>query len=828
MQPVDTLAAIGAPIAVLAIILGAIVAIPVGVLAVIYLFVPFFKGLAWLIRQIGVFIFSTVADSLRLVGAIVTSVVLVPLTIGNVIIGRWSASAHFGRAIQAEFKNMGRCAYRLAIGNPARLLCLTPLTEGIERRIPEVMAAAPGPDRPSRRQGQFPGYQIVGSLPGGGSGGRLYVAKPDAQKLASFARNGDSDVDQVVIKCFSLQEGTTLPQIVRENRALDAAKKLRLILEHDLSNERFFYVMRYVPGDSLNLVTQRLHAAAGNHGLGRPEMQEILSYASDLLATLRTYHDGGLWHKDVKPDNVIVSDGHAHLVDFGLVTPLRSSMTLTTHGTEYFRDPEMVRMALKGVKVHDVDGAKFDLYAVGAVLFSMVENSFPAHGGLSQITRPCPEAVRWIVRRAMTDYDKRYPSAAAMLADIQAVLRASDAFALRPAQLPSVAAIAEPHEPAAAPAMPPPAQPHMPPPIPQPAYASPYPSPAGAPDWSRYPGMNPNTAGRAVGAAGIRPNTDESGRIKPEIRITSWVSGRYTSNGAQPTTPAAGVSTFPGMNAARAAVAQAAVAAASAYPGAARRSPRVHPGARASAAEQIRSARQRAAAARERVRSRRGRSQNFPAGVNAGIVVAVLIFFAFVGFAFFGLFMLRQSPRIVRVGPGPAPIPQPAPTLPVVIDLVRPASAASVGDRAPFTVPAFNAASPEDNRVLVLCEWSKFDEKRQELIASQIEKLDDAGFILVGDFAPAAQSITAAGDVAHDDTIAELLSTVGTRPFLSGVARDAVRSWLDEGHKADVVVWFAGAEPGKPRVPATAWVIGSSSADSGLVGEMEHLLKSAD
>ena len=37
-------------------------------------------------------------------------------------------------------------------------------------------------------------------------------------------------------------------------------------------------------------------------------------------------------------------------MDFGLVTPLRSAMTLTTHGTEYFRDPEMVRMALKGVK----------------------------------------------------------------------------------------------------------------------------------------------------------------------------------------------------------------------------------------------------------------------------------------------------------------------------------------------------------------------------------------------------------------------------------------------------------------------------------------------
>ncbi|MCP6440745.1 hypothetical protein NL474_30330, partial [Klebsiella pneumoniae] len=77
----------------------------------------------------------------------------------------------------------------------------------------------------------------------------------------------------------------------------------------------------------------------------------------------------------------------------------------TTHGTEYFRDPEMVRLALRGVKVQEVDGAKFDLYAAGAVLYSMIENSFPAHGVLSPINKRCPEALRWIVRRAMADYD---------------------------------------------------------------------------------------------------------------------------------------------------------------------------------------------------------------------------------------------------------------------------------------------------------------------------------------------------------------------------------------------------------------------------------------
>ena len=257
-------------------------------------------------------------------------------------------------------------------------------------------------------------------------------------KRAAFERRGLGELDRVVIKVFSLKDGSSLPQILRESRSLDAAKKLGLVLEHAEEGERFFYVMRYVPGDSLALVTQRLHAESGGEGLSTPNLQRAAGYISELLDTLHGYHTGGLWHKDVKPDNIIIEGDRAHLVDFGLVTPLRSAMTLTTHGTEYFRDPELVRQALRGVKVHQIDGAKFDVYAAGAVLYSVIENSFPAHGGLSQISKRCPEALRWVVRRAMAEYDQRYASAAEMLADLDAIRGASDPFALRPADLPSM------------------------------------------------------------------------------------------------------------------------------------------------------------------------------------------------------------------------------------------------------------------------------------------------------------------------------------------------------------------------------------------------------
>ena len=116
---------------------------------------------------------------------------------------------------------------------------------------------------------------------------------------------------------------------------------------------------------------------------------------------------------------------------------MASALTLTTHGTEYYRDPEMVRLAMRGAQVRDVDAAKFDLYSAGAVLFSMLEGTFPAHGNLSRLTRPCPPALGWVVRRAMSEHDSRYASARAMREDLAFLLEHKDLDAIKPTHLPS-------------------------------------------------------------------------------------------------------------------------------------------------------------------------------------------------------------------------------------------------------------------------------------------------------------------------------------------------------------------------------------------------------
>jgi serine/threonine protein kinase len=644
-----------------------ILAVVVAIVGAIMLAIPMFRGIGWLFRNfffaigwlvkhVFTFVRGVVTDAVRAVGAVLATIFFVPLAVGNVVIGRWSAASHFGRAIHAELHTFGMSVFRIGVAHPARLLLLGGLTEGIEKRVPDAMRQAPGADSPPAKVGQFDGYTIIGSLPTGGSGAKVYVAEPTPSKRAALARAGRGDLAQVVIKSFSLRDGSTMPQIVRESRALESARKLGLILDHELNDERFYYAMPFVPGDSLAVVTRKLHAEAGMEGLRGRTLAAALKNVSDLLSELSYYHRGGLWHKDVKPDNIIVNEGKAHLVDLGLVTPLRSSMTLTTHGTEYFRDPELVRMALRGAKVNEVDGVKFDLYGVGAVLYSVIENSFPAHGALSQITKTCPEALRWVIRRSMAEMHQRYASADEMLADLSAIATATDPFALKPIDLPSMGGGgcgAAGGQPAFVPDLEPRIEPAnfartTPPPVPTPEV------PVGGSDFQppegfvfkATVGVGAAAAAAAATAARGRRDTLEGygnapqgapkvGRPKPTITLTDWWTGAYRVEGER---VVVGKDSFTAPSRRNLKV---------------ERMPRA-PG--RTATEQLQAARERVAAAQKRIQGRPYRSfasssRSYNNGPNAGVFIAVGVVLLSLGLVFFQ----RQSAKNAAVQPDQQP-----------------------------------------------------------------------------------------------------------------------------------------------------------------------------
>lgn len=768
--------------------LAVVAAVVLACLVIVFLIVPVFKAASWVIAQLWRFAIGEIGDAFRLLGALILAILYVPVILGSLVIGRWSASGHYGRALLSELSTAGLCIYRIGIGHPLRLFKAEGLVEGLEQRLPAVVANAPTSDTPAGgRAGQFAGYQIQGSLAPGGSGAKLYIASPDAGKRSLFARQGFGDIPQVVIKTFSTSDGSSLPQIVRESRSLDAAKRLGLILDHELAPERFFYVMRYVPGEPLSMVTKNLHAGSPAGGLGDAQLRSALGYVSDLVATLASYHRGGLWHKDVKPDNVIVDTaGRAHLVDFGLITSLRSAMTLTTHGTEYFRDPEMVRLALRGVKVHEVDGTRFDVYGAGAVLYAVIEDGFPAHGALSQVRKRCPEAVKWIIRRAMTDYDKRYVSAEAMLADLSTVANAQDPFAVRPADLPSMLDAFGP--------------------ISGDDEAPIHYAAAHAPEVAAAPARHaaPAAAHAAPAEAPLPPPMPRRGRrTAPAIRVVNWWSGRSQ---AQPGEPLAGNADEVAAAAHAVAGGSLGVAHAVLQGGARSPIPPAQPGShRRAAANHVAMAHARVEAARARAMASSharvaGKANR---GWNGGVLVAVMILLgAFVGIT---IKTLDRSPEpdasatVAEVAPPEAPGE--------LATVQRTLARADERIRGAGVAPTLTSSGT----MLVVCDilqpWS---EHAADFMGELSDELDEAGLDLAG--------MPLSGDPAPPDSrdvLAGARLALGQYPTDSQEATDALRRFLEaNSDQFDGVIWVSPAPGVADATPRVLVVTRAPEADA--------------
>ncbi|MBC8309794.1 MAG: hypothetical protein H8E83_04675 [Planctomycetes bacterium] len=395
---------------------GTVVALVGAILLAVYVVIPVIGHVFLFFGRLVRFVFQELRDLVLIPIALFVGIIKLLRATLCVVLARWDLVHTEMKSAKLRFAEAYSRIVAVFIDNPLGVIGIKTSTPAFVQEFKIKPTSSP--------PNMFSGYSIVGTLPTGGSGAKLYVAKSTKHPVT------------VVIKNFDVSTGSQLPQIVRESRAMESAKKLGLVLEHHLDNERFWYAMPYHSGDHLGVVTNKLHGKSAK--LSESQLQTILLYQHTLLQTLQEYHNAGLWHKDVKPDNIIIHDGCAHLVDLGLVTPLTSAMTLTTHGTEYFRDPELVRQAMRGVKVHQVDGSKFDVFGAGAVLYFMLENTFPAHGGLSDFSKECPESIRWVVRRAMADYDKRYTSIDEMLKDVEKILDAKNVYSVRPADLPSL------------------------------------------------------------------------------------------------------------------------------------------------------------------------------------------------------------------------------------------------------------------------------------------------------------------------------------------------------------------------------------------------------
>ncbi|MEN8150491.1 MAG: hypothetical protein ABFS86_11755 [Planctomycetota bacterium] len=371
----------------------------------------------WVLASLG----NLISAPFQLAGAVLTSgFALFVSIIGVDSHGIWSRSGRLyvasGRSIANIF---GRLLATFGFGGVVDRLKRQP--------APEVPPAAPAPATANgAAERTFPfedDYRIESHLGSGGSTARLFVVR----RVVKNKPVGD----RLVLKYFDMDFGSRLEEVIRESRGMQLAKEMGIVIDHRLAEDHFFYVMPYYEGETLTRAAARIHRhLRAEDEMLAPDVRTCLTWMGEILRMLDGYHRHGVIHKDVKPDNVIVTEEGVRLVDLGLLTPLTSALTLTTHGTEYFRDPEMVKMAVAGKRVKDVDAVRFDVYSSGAVLYYLLEGSFPACGPLSRFSRPVPMALSWIVSRAMAEGDKRYPGMPAMRADLDAAIRLLDEGAL--------------------------------------------------------------------------------------------------------------------------------------------------------------------------------------------------------------------------------------------------------------------------------------------------------------------------------------------------------------------------------------------------------------
>jgi hypothetical protein len=202
------------------------------------------------------------------------------------------------------------------------------------------------------------GYRILERV---GSGGMGAVYKAEQLSL-------HREVALKVLAERLVSDSAFVDQFVNEARAAGALNHPNVVQVYDVgqADGRHYFSMEYIHGGSLE---DRL-------GTGPAPWEEALGWFQDAASALVFAEKKGILHRDIKPDNLMVSqDGTVKLCDLGLAKKSESADLLAQGiiGTPHFIAPEAIRRKV------DVD-RRADLYSLGCACYRILtaKNPFPA------------------------------------------------------------------------------------------------------------------------------------------------------------------------------------------------------------------------------------------------------------------------------------------------------------------------------------------------------------------------------------------------------------------------------------------------------------------
>lgn len=257
-------------------------------------------------------------------------------------------------------------------------------------------------------------YEIIEQI---GTGGMSDVYKAKCHKLNRF----------VAIKVMKLEfseDKTFVSKFRAEAQSVAGFTHPNIVNVYDVGDENgiYYIVMELVEGITLKKYIEKR---------GRIPFKEAVSIAIQVANGLDAAHKHNIVHRDIKPQNIIISkEGKVKVTDFG-IAKVASSSTInssSTMGSVHYISPEQARGGYSD--------ARSDLYSLGITIFEMLTGTVPFDGDSTvavavqhiQDEIPAPSTVtddiplsidRIVLKLTQKKPDRRYQTAAELITDLK-------------------------------------------------------------------------------------------------------------------------------------------------------------------------------------------------------------------------------------------------------------------------------------------------------------------------------------------------------------------------------------------------------------------------
>lgn len=256
-------------------------------------------------------------------------------------------------------------------------------------------------------------YEIIDKV---GSGGMADVYKAKCHRLNRF-------VAIKILKPEYSNDKNFVSKFRVEAQSAAGLSHPNIVNVYDVGDDEglYYIVMELVEGITLKRFIERK---------GKLEIKEALGIAIQIAQGMEAAHSNHIIHRDIKPQNIIISrDGKVKVADFGIAKAASSNtVTQTALGSVHYLSPEQARGGYSD--------EKSDIYSLGVTLYEMLTGILPFAGDntvsvallhiqseaqpVREIDSAIPVSVDKIVQKCMQKKpERRYLTASSLITDLK-------------------------------------------------------------------------------------------------------------------------------------------------------------------------------------------------------------------------------------------------------------------------------------------------------------------------------------------------------------------------------------------------------------------------